>query len=176
MAQARASNRDTVVDEGPQRVDRSAFGPANRRRLSGPGLRTFLAIADLWALAEDERRAVLGFPPRSTYHTWTKAVREHRDITLDVDALTRVSAVLGIHQALQILNSVEADGIAWLRRPHRSVVFGGRPPLELITSGSQDALMTVRRFLDAARGGLYMEPNELDRDFEPYTDADIVFV
>jgi hypothetical protein len=174
MARLSASRWNSVIAQ-PTRVDRTAFEPANRRRLSGPGLRTFLAIADLWNLSEDERRAVLGFPARSTFHTWAKAVREHRDITLDVDVLTRISAVLGIHQALQILNTNEADGIAWLRRPHRGLVFGGRPPLELITSGSQDALITVRRFLDAARGGLYMEPNEIDRDFKPYSDADIVF-
>ena len=102
-------------------------------------------------------------------------MREHRDITLDIDVLTRISAVLGIHQALGIFHGSEAEGIAWLRGPHRATVFGGRPPLELITSGSQDALLTVRRFLDAARGGLYMEPNEVDRGFTPYTDADIVF-
>jgi hypothetical protein len=35
--------------------------------------------------------------------------------------------------------------------------------------------MTVRRFLDAARGGLYMEPNEVDKGFRPYTDGDVVF-
>jgi hypothetical protein len=47
--------------------------------------------------------------------------------------------------------------------------------MDFITSGPQDGLMIVRRFPDAARGGLYMPPNELDRDFRPYTDADIVF-
>jgi hypothetical protein len=175
MARLSASRRDSVIRAQPTRIDQTAFEPASRRRLSGPALRTFLAVADLWDLSEDERRAILGFPPRSTFHTWAKAAREHRDITLDVDVLTRISAVLGIHQALQILNAKEPDGLAWLRRPHRALVFGGRPPLELITSGWQDALITVRRFLDAARGGLYMEPNEIDRDFMPYSDADIVF-
>ena len=102
-------------------------------------------------------------------------MREHRDITLDVDVLTRISAVLGIHQALGVLHAGEAEGVAWLRGPHRATVFGGKPPLELLVSGSQDALLTVRRFLDAARGGLYMEPGELDRSFAPYTDADVVF-
>lgn len=165
----------TSIELGPQRIDQSAFNAANRRRLSGPGLRTFLAIADLWGLNEEQRRLILGYPPRSTYHSWVRAVREHRDITLDIDVLTRISAVLGIHQALGILHGSEGEGIAWLRGPHRATVFGGRPPLELITSGSQDALLTVRRFLDAARGGLYMEPNEVDRGFTPYTDADIVF-
>jgi hypothetical protein len=163
------------IEAGPERIDKSAFNAANRRRLSAPGLRTFLAAADLWGLNEEQRRLMLGYPPRSTYHCWVRAVREHRDITLDVDVLTRVSAVLGIHQALGILHGSEAEGIAWLRGPHGATVFGGRPPLELMTSGSQDALLTVRRFLDAARGGLYMQPNEVDRNFTPYADSDIVF-
>ena len=41
--------------------------------------------------------------------------------------------------------------------------------------GTQDSLLTVRRFLDAARGGLYMEPDEVDRNFIPYEDTDIHF-
>jgi hypothetical protein len=65
--------------------------------------------------------------------------------------------------------------VTWLRGPHLATIFGGRPPLDLAVSGTQDGLLSVRRFLDAARGGLYMEPNELDRGFQPYTDADLVF-
>ena len=155
-------------------LDADRFATANRRRLSGPGFRTFLSLADLWSLSEDERLLVLGLPARSTYYNWVKAVREHRDIILDVDMLTRISAVLGIHQALGILYPTEREGVAWLRTPHGAPLFGGRPPLALITCGTQDGLMSVRRFLDAARGGLYMPPGELDRDFRPYTDADIV--
>lgn len=163
------------VAQGPDRLDAARFSPANRRRLSAPGLRTFLAIADLWGLAEEQRRLVLGLPSRSTYHNWVKQVREHRDITLDVDVLTRISAVLGIHQALGVLEASEREGVAWLRTPHAAPMFGGRAPIELVTGGTQDGLLMVRRFLDAARGGLYMPPNEIDRDFRPYTDADIVF-
>jgi hypothetical protein len=54
-------------------------------------------------------------------------------------------------------------------------VFGGRPPLALVTSGSQDGLLSVRRFLDGARGGLYMQPNTIDEPFTPYDDREIVF-
>ncbi len=69
----------------------------------------------------------------------------------------------------------ERAGIRWLHTPNQAGVFGGHPPLQLVTSGLQDGLLTVRRFLDAARGGLYMEPNELDRAFKPYRDEDVVF-
>jgi len=157
----------------PPRLDPLTYGAENRRRLSGPGLRTFLAIADLWKLTEDERRLILGYPPRSTYHNWTKTAREHRDLTLDGDVLTRISGVLGIHAALQILHPTEQDGVAWLKRPHGAPAFGGHPPLDFVTSGPLDAILSVRRFLDAARGGLYMPPNEIDRDFTPYADEEI---
>jgi hypothetical protein len=164
------------LTEAPaQSLDATRFAPASRKRLSASALRTFLAIADLWGLTEEQRRLVLGYPSRSTYQNWCRVVREHGEITLDVDVLTRLSAILGIHQALGILFAREPEGVAWLRTPHAALVFGGRPPLDLITAGSQDALLTTRRFLDGARGGLYMAPNAIDAAFTPYTDAEIVF-
>jgi Protein of unknown function (DUF2384) len=166
---------DGRIQREPARLDIERFAPANRRRLSSPALRTFSAIADLWGLTEEQRRLILGMPSRSTYQNWVKVAREHREVTLDVDVLTRISAILGIHQALGVLHDTEREGIAWLRGPHRATVFGGRPPMDLVTSGTQDGLLTVRRFLDAARGGHYMAPNEIDAGFVPYTDADIVF-
>jgi hypothetical protein len=35
--------------------------------------------------------------------------------------------------------------------------------------------LTVRRFLDGARGGVYMQPNAVDEAFAPYEDTEIVF-
>ncbi|MGO7731564.1 MbcA/ParS/Xre antitoxin family protein [Rhizobium leguminosarum] len=172
MQHARREQRE---DQGPQRLEIERFASANRKRLSAPALRTFLAIADLWGLSEEQRLLMLGYPSRSTYHNWAKQAREHGTFTLDVDTLTRISAVLGIHQALGVLFSDERAGVAWLRTPHQAAVFGGHPPLDIVTNGTQDGLMTVRRFLDGARGGLYMQPNMLDEAFTPYEDADIVF-
>ena len=162
------------VEVAPAYLDAGRFATPNRRRLSAPGLRTFLTIADLWGLDEEQRLLILGMPSRSTYYGWVRAVREHRDITLDVDVLIRISTVFGIHQALGVLHDTEGGGVSWLRAPHGAPSFGGRPPMDLVASGTQDGLLRVRRFLDAARGGLYMPPNELDRDVRPYADADIV--
>ena len=167
--------RPAETRKGPQRLDNSRFAPANRRRLSAPALRTFLAIADLWGLTEQQRLLVLGYPSRSTYHNWCRQAREHGTFTLDLDVLTRISAVFGIHQGLGILFPTEQLGVEWLRTPHSALVFGGRPPLDLVASGSQDGLLSVRRFLDGARGGLYMQPNTIDEAFAPYDDSEIVF-
>jgi hypothetical protein len=163
------------AEKAPQRLDKSRFAPVNRRRLSASALRTFLAIADLWGLTEEQRLLILGYPSRSTYHNWCRQAREHGAFTFDVDVLTRISAVFGIHQALGILFPSERAAVEWLRTAHNAVVFGGRPPLDLVTSGSQDGLLTVRRFLDGARGGVYMQPNSIDEAFTPYDDSEIVF-
>jgi hypothetical protein len=160
--------------KGPPRLDNSRLAPANRRRLSAPALRTFLAIADLWGLTEEQRLLILGYPSRSTYRNWCKQARERGAFTLGVDVLTRISVLLGIHRSLGILFPTEPLGVKWLRTPHDAVVFGGRPPLDLVTSGSQDGLLSVRRFLNGARGGLYMQPNTIDEAFTPYDDTEIV--
>ena len=124
--------------------------PPTRQR-SGR-LRTFFAIADRWGLTENERLLTLGAPSRSTYYGWVKAARDHRDLTLPT----------------------EGEGTDWLRGPHQNQPFAGQPPIALITGGIQDGLMAVRRFLDAARGGQWMAPNDADLA-EPMTDTDIVF-
>ena len=165
----------SAVPVRPVVFDAARFSAANRRRLSGPGLRCFHVIADLWDLTEEERLLVLGMPSRSTYYGWAKTAREHGEVTLSADTLTRVSAVLGIHKALQILFATERDGLHWLRGPHGAPLFGGQPPMALVSGGTQDGLMAVRRFLDAARGGVYMAPNAADDAFAPIADGDIVF-
>jgi len=174
MAAPRKGVLGKQQDQAPPHLDPARFAPVNRRRLSAPALRTFLAIADLWSLSEQQRLLMLGYPSRSTFHNWCRQARAHGAFTLDVDVLTRISAVLGIHQALGILFPTEQSGIEWLRTAHAAPVFGGQPPLDVMTSGTLDALLTVRRFLDGARGGLYMPPNDIDRAFIPYDDSEIV--
>src|ERR1700733_3776908 len=102
-----------AFDGGLSQVDAERFSPERRKQLSGPGMRTFLAIANLWGLSEEERRMILGMPPRSTYHGWVRAAREHAAFRLDLDTLLRISAVLGIHQALGVLFATEREAIAW---------------------------------------------------------------
>ena len=65
------------TSKAPQYLDNSRFAAPNRKRLSAPALRTFLAIADLWGLTEEQRLLILGYPSRSTYHNWCRQAREH---------------------------------------------------------------------------------------------------
>jgi Antitoxin Xre/MbcA/ParS C-terminal toxin-binding domain len=171
----RPSSRQDVV-AGPALLSPERFEPKARERLGAPALRTFAAITGGWGLSEAQRLSVLGFPGRSTYHYWLAKARDRKQVLLPVDTLLRLSAVLGIHKDLRILFGRAEDEGAWLKKPHDAPVFGGQPPINLVTNGTQDGLMLVRRYLDAWRGGVFAAPNAADRNFAPYSDEDIVIV
>ena len=161
-------------DPQDHQSDADRHSAANRRRLGGPGMRTFVRITDLWGLDEEQRRFILGLPNPSTYRALLKAAREHRDLELSVDVLMRISAMLGIHGALGVLHAEERDDVAWLQGANNAIPFGGRTPLDLMLDGTLAGLLSVRRLLDALVGGQGTEPKEVDRGFRPYTGADVV--
>ena len=70
----------------------------DRKALSGPALRTFFRIAELWGLSADEQMTLLGVTSRSTFFKWKRA----QDVTLPKDTLERISYILGIYKALQV--------------------------------------------------------------------------
>lgn len=122
--------------------------PEARKRLSGPALRAFFRIAAAWRLSVLEQRALLGWPPSSTFHKY----KSGSPGTLSFDTLTRLSLVLGIYKALQLLYPEPALADAWVRLPNTNVMFGGRPPLDLLVGNGIDGLYRVRRLLDGRRG------------------------
>jgi len=157
-------------------LDLRAVTRADRTRLSGPALRTFARIADAWSLAERDRLAALGEPGRSTYHAWLAKARAGQPVTLPLDTLLRLSGLLGIHKSLQIIFARPGEDVAWLRSPNDAPTFGGQPPLALVTSGTQDGILLVRRYLDAWRGGQAAAPIKgAPFELEPIADADLVF-
>ena len=111
-------------------------------------LRTFFGIAGAWKLSSKESMTLLGLRSRSTYHVW----KEGNSGPLPRDTLERISYVLGIYKALQMLlpSGESADG--WIRKPNSAPLFGGRSALERLMSGNVADLYEVRRYLDAQRG------------------------
>lgn len=122
----------------------------SRKQLSGPGLRAFFRIAALWNLSVSEQMTLLGTTAKSTFFNWKKA----RDVELPKDTLERISYVLGIYKALQILLPDETAADAWIRRPNNAAPFGGGSALSRMLSGNVADLYIVRQYLDAQRGGL----------------------
>jgi hypothetical protein len=124
-----------------------------RRRLSGPGLRAFLAIADRWGLDEDDRRRVLGAPSASAYGRWVQRARAGDALVLPTGVLMRLAAVLTVHRLLRHLFGAGPEALDWLRAPHDASPFAGQPPLVLVTGGSLEGIDAVCRYLNALAQG-----------------------
>jgi hypothetical protein len=118
--------------------------------LAGPALRAFFRVAALWGLDTAQERTLLGNPPASTYFKWKKAPQA---ANLSRDVLERISYVLGIYKALQILLPDPARADAWLTRPNDAPLFRGQSALERMLGGNVSDLFVVRQYLDAQRGG-----------------------
>jgi len=133
----------------PRSQAREKAAVAHQAELSGPALRTFFRIADAWRLGVDEARKLLGDPPRSTYFLWKRSAEGQ----LSRDTLERVSYILGIYKALQILLPQAEAADAWIRKPNAAPPFGGKSALDRMLSGNVADLYVVRQYLDAQRGG-----------------------
>ncbi|ACC73512.1 MbcA/ParS/Xre antitoxin family protein [Paraburkholderia phymatum] len=118
--------------------------------MSAAGLRAFFKIASAWELSTDEQIKLLGSPGRSTLFKWRQ---EPQTARLSRDTLERLSLLLGIYKALQILLPQPAAADAWVKRPNDAPPFGGRRALDRMLAGNISDLVAVRQYLDAMRGG-----------------------
>lgn len=114
----------------------------------GAGLRAFTKVAELWHLSIPEQLALLGIGSRSTYFKWRKEAHPK----LPRDTLERLSYLLGIYKALQLLLPDNQAADEWVRRPNDAPLFGGKSALERMLSGNVADLYIVRQYLDAQRG------------------------
>lgn len=124
----------------------AAVGLEWLHQMSGP---------DKWNLSPEEVADLLGGTPLRTYHEWKRKVLAGQDINLSRDCLERISLLLGISKALQIVAPSGRTGIAyaWFNQPNDHAIFAGRSIKQyLLERKSMEALYTVRRYLDAARG------------------------
>lgn len=122
---------------------------AERARLSQSALKGFFKLAAAWQLRDDDARELLGGLASSSFYDWKK----NPDRVLEVDRITRISYLLGIYKSLHILYG---DKLAdeWVRLPNTNPVFAGHTPLAFMLGGGLLAMQSVRRLLDARRGGL----------------------
>lgn len=120
-----------------------------RERLSRSALKAFFNIMDRWQVRDEDARGLLGGLSNGPYYQWRKNPKR----TLDADTLTRVSYLIGIFKALNVLYGTKlAD--QWVSLPNQNRIFAGKTPLEYMLAGGQPAMQIVRRLLDARRGGV----------------------
>jgi hypothetical protein len=121
---------------------------AERQRLSGPALKAFFNIIAKWKVRDEDARRLLGGVTNGPYYE----IKRKPDRMLDTDKLARISYLIGIYKALNILHGKRlAD--EWVHLPNTNPIFAGVTPLAYMMRGGLPALQTVRRLLDARRAG-----------------------
>jgi len=119
-----------------------------QQRLSPAAIRAFFRIATAWKLRDEDARGLLGGISNGSFYQLKGGAKKR----LAQDMLTRISLLIGIFSALNILYSAKlAD--AWIRLPNTNSMFNGESPLVYMLRGGQPAMMHVRQLLDARRGG-----------------------
>jgi hypothetical protein len=128
-------------------VDLSAR--AERERLSPSAIKGFFNIMMRWKVRDEDARALFGGISNGQFYE----MKKDPDRVLKGDKLLRISYLVGIFKALNIIYSKKlAD--AWVQLPNSNRIFGGQTPLAFMIRGGVPAMQTVRRLLDARRGGM----------------------
>ena len=109
-----------------------------RQRLSPAALAAFDRIVELWQISPSDAQHLLG--------TTTLAG------PLPQETLTRISLLIGIFKALNILFS-EPLADRWINLPNRNPIFRGATPLAHMLRGGLPSVLETRRLLDSRRGG-----------------------
>ena len=121
---------------------------ATRQRLTPAALKAFFRICELWNIKAEDARTLLGGISHGSFFELKRSF----DGDLSQDQLTRISLLIGIFKALNILFSKKlAD--QWITRPNLHPIFGNHAPLQFILRGGVLDMLEVRRLLDSRRGG-----------------------
>jgi hypothetical protein len=143
----------TVLSYPQTRYDAPEFvditSPEERKRLGPSALKAFFNIAKCWHLRDEDAMRLLGGMASSTYYAMKKSPRR----VVDSDTMLRISYLVGIFKALNILHG-KALADQWVTLPNRNPIFRGVTPLEYMIRGGIPAIQIVRRLLDARRGGV----------------------
>lgn len=121
---------------------------ATRSRLSKPAIAAFFSVIEKWQLRNEDAMALLGGASHGRYFE----LKKNRKGLLSQDELTRISLLIGIFKALNILfNQKLAD--EWISRPNSNPMFNDARPLDFTIRGGVPGMIAVRRLVDGWRSG-----------------------
>lgn len=121
-----------------------------RAELTGAAVEGFVRLTAIWRLTSSQAAFLLG---EGSDRTWFRMKSGKWNGVLSQDALTRISALVGMYKGLHLLFS-DPFADEWVRRPNTETPFHGLSPLEHMIRGGIPAMLETRGYIDALRGGL----------------------
>ncbi|MDX1695026.1 MAG: MbcA/ParS/Xre antitoxin family protein [Ketobacteraceae bacterium] len=123
-------------------------------RINAAALLNFFGITDEWQCAPRDQMTLLGNPSKSSFYRMRDFAdgKADKPPRLGHDTLERISYLMGIYKALNILLPSDRRAAEWVRRPNSYPLFAGKSALDIMLQGRVIDLADVRRYLDGERG------------------------
>ena len=105
-----------------------------------------------WNLTLNEQTKLLGEIESQTFQNWKTQAQTGKRLELHRNTLERLSLLLGIHNALNLIapNGDKSIAYQWFNTPNEHPMFNGLSPKDfIIATGTIEALHAVRRYLEA---------------------------
>lgn len=116
--------------------DEEIMSDAVEKGLVAVGLKVFFRVMEIWGIGDEEAAVLLGFDHRPM------------EAEIGIEPFKRMSHTVGIYRALHTLLSRDSAN-AWIKKPNSADLFGGKPALELLRTGTP-GFEAVRSHLAAA--------------------------
>ena len=111
-------------------------------------LKAYSRLARAWGLSEHEASGLLGMPEP----VWSTPQEPGDAPSLTEDQLLRLSAVLGIYEALELYFS-KPLARTWMTRPNTGPLFLGARPVDMAIKGGLEQILEIRKYLNACLAG-----------------------
>lgn len=107
-------------------LTQSTIDDPTMTNLGGPALRAFFNIAGCWSLSEHEQLRMLGLVNRPALRRWKSLAQSGASVQVSHDTLERISYVLGIYKAINILLQRPDRADNWMRAGNAAPVLRWR--------------------------------------------------
>lgn len=115
----------------------------NPEKTAQVSLSVFFEIMQAWHVKKTAQRTLLGNPPESIFYNWANG----KFSILSNDTLERISCIIAIYKALNLLFSSREQAHAWPSKANQA--FSEQSAIEFMVSGSVIQFHDVRRYLDS---------------------------
>lgn len=140
--------------EGVHEEPAEGVFPMHTLKVAQQVLSVFFRVSRAWGLKPKQEQGLLG-QGRMTVYRWRKGVVTQ---ALELDTLTRVSYVMRIYAALEILLPRRERADQWIKQKNAAPLFEGLSALEFILAGdasqTADKLQAVADYLEGECGGV----------------------
>jgi uncharacterized protein (DUF2384 family) len=127
----------------------STMSSVDTERLDATAVKAMTRLFGAWKIGVADSARLAGVSER----TWTRMKSGSWTGTLGQDQRLRASALVGVYKALHLYFS-DALADRWIKLRNQGPLFKGESPADFMIAGGLPAIMRIRDYVDALRGGV----------------------